>query len=42
MNAESSRSHSILQIAIENTVDKDVIVSRLQLCDLAGSEKIKM
>ncbi|KAJ2665319.1 hypothetical protein IWW48_000207 [Coemansia sp. RSA 1200] len=42
MNAESSRSHSIFQISIEqkDTVTGKTKVGRLFLVDLAGSEKV--
>ncbi|OLY83585.1 Kinesin heavy chain [Smittium mucronatum] len=42
MNAESSRSHSILQISIkqENTLDGKIKLGKLFLVDLAGSEKL--
>ena len=41
MNAESSRSHSIFQITInqKNTVDGKTKTGRLSLVDLAGSGK---
>ena len=38
-NEFSTRSHGILQILIENNTGKDVIVSKLCLIDLAGSER---
>jgi len=44
VNIQSSRSHEIFQLLIEsNTVDERgmMIKSKLNLCDLAGSEKIK-
>lgn len=43
MNLKSSRSHTIFQLIIEtNKVDKNGVLfkSKLNLCDLAGSEKI--
>ena len=43
MNAMSSRSHSILQLLIEtDKMDKNgmLLRAKLNLCDLAGSEKI--
>ncbi|OMJ09198.1 Kinesin heavy chain [Smittium culicis] len=42
MNAESSRSHSILQISIkqEDTFDGKIKTGKLFLVDLAGSEKL--
>lgn len=43
MNAKSSRSHTIFQILVESTasdVNGNYIKARLNLCDLAGSEKI--
>ncbi|KAJ2403197.1 hypothetical protein GGI23_000126 [Coemansia sp. RSA 2559] len=42
MNAESSRSHSIFQISIEqkDTVSGKTKIGRLFLVDLAGSEKV--
>ncbi|CAD8106247.1 unnamed protein product [Paramecium sonneborni] len=43
MNLKSSRSHTIFQLIIEtNKVDKHGVLfkSKLNLCDLAGSEKI--
>lgn len=44
MNAKSSRSHTIFQLLIETSkIDEDGILRRakVNLCDLAGSEKIK-
>lgn len=43
MNAKSSRSHTIFQILVESTTSDangNYIKARLNLCDLAGSEKI--
>jgi hypothetical protein len=43
MNNKSSRSHTIFQIQIESAkVSKrgNIIKAKLNLCDLAGSEKI--
>jgi hypothetical protein len=41
MNAKSSRSHTIFQILLESTDGKGLFKkARLNLCDLAGSEKI--
>ncbi|PVU90959.1 hypothetical protein BB559_004360 [Furculomyces boomerangus] len=42
MNAESSRSHSIFQIVIQqkNTLDGKIKLGKLSLVDLAGSEKL--
>ena len=38
-NERSSRSHTVLRIVIEQTTtNHDVITSRLDICDLAGSE----
>lgn len=43
MNADSSRSHSIFIVIIENTnhKTKQVSTGKLTLCDLAGSERLK-
>eukprot|EP00930_Biecheleria_cincta_P023564 TRINITY_DN17016_c0_g1_i1.p1 TRINITY_DN17016_c0_g1~~TRINITY_DN17016_c0_g1_i1.p1 ORF type:complete len:1264 (-),score=307.06 TRINITY_DN17016_c0_g1_i1:30-3821(-) len=43
MNADSSRSHSIFIVMIENTnhKTKQVSTGKLTLCDLAGSERLK-
>jgi kinesin family protein 5 len=42
MNAESSRSHSIFVLTVQqrNTKTMSVRVGRLYMCDLAGSEKV--
>jgi hypothetical protein len=43
MNAKSSRSHTIFQVLLEqNKVDKKgrIRKAKINLCDLAGSEKI--
>ena len=40
MNAKSSRSHSIFQLLIQSQEDGIFMKGRLNLCDLAGSEKI--
>lgn len=52
MNAKSSRSHTIFQITVESgkaengilkVIKKESIIkkSKINLCDLAGSEKVK-
>ena len=40
MNHNSSRSHSIFQLKFERVEGKRMFRSKLNLCDLAGSEKI--
>ena len=40
MNAKSSRSHTIFQLLIEIQENGTFLKGRLNLCDLAGSEKI--
>lgn len=41
MNAKSSRSHTIFQLLVEiQQSDGNFLKGRLNLCDLAGSEKI--
>jgi len=41
MNAKSSRSHTIFQLLLEiHEKDGSFLKGRLNLCDLAGSEKI--
>ena len=43
MNAKSSRSHTIFQVLVEATksdANGNYTKARLNLCDLAGSEKI--
>lgn len=40
MNAKSSRSHTIFQLLIEIEENGTFLKGRLNLCDLAGSEKI--
>ncbi len=42
MNEHSSRSHSILSLRVrgENVHDKSIVVSKLHLIDLAGSERL--
>lgn len=43
MNNKSSRSHTIFQIMIESSKvsrNGNIIKAKLNLCDLAGSEKI--
>merc|ERR1719401_2045980 len=43
MNSESSRSHSILTIRITsiNTETREESTSKILICDLAGSERLK-
>jgi hypothetical protein len=40
MNQASSRSHSIFQIKYERVQNQTMFRSKLNLCDLAGSEKL--
>ena len=40
MNQASSRSHSIFQIKYERVQNHTMFRSQLNLCDLAGSEKL--
>jgi kinesin family member 5 len=40
MNHHSSRSHSILQLKYERIEGQRMFRSKLNLCDLAGSEKL--
>lgn len=41
MNRESSRSHAILTIYIEQSTNKGILRSKINLVDLAGSERVK-
>ena len=38
-NADSSRSHSIMQFALKSTADPSNLVGKLSFIDLAGSER---
>lgn len=38
-NADSSRSHSIMQFALKSTADPRKLVGKLSFIDLAGSER---
>lgn len=40
MNQNSSRSHSIFQLKFERIEGQRLFRSKLNLCDLSGSEKI--
>lgn len=41
MNAFSSRSHLVIQLKLKETTTDGIKTSKLLLCDLAGSEKVK-
>jgi kinesin family protein 22 len=41
LNENSSRSHFILQMIVETTHGKSILQSKLNICDLAGSEDNK-
>ena len=41
MNEQSSRSHAIFTVSLEQVIDEGVVLSKFNFVDLAGSERIK-